>query len=145
MIPQLLGIEAHSGTALNPNTEISPELRAKATRWAGGMSLNSGSEIYEAIHSIPETVWSVYKYTPNGLIIQGLQNSSPQQVETYINSNPQIKQNVKDAITSVWKTITNPIVSTSKLITWLPYMLVAALGIAAVFAFKNPGTVKKFI
>lgn len=132
--------DAKGGIRLTVN--LDPGLQARAERWAGGENLNTGAGILEAIQNIPQDVWNAYKYTPNGLIIQGLQNlNSPSQVETYLNNNPEVKSKIKSALTDLWKGIVNPLKSTSLLITALPYLAIGSLIVLAVFAFKNPGSV----
>ena len=131
----------------NPNAVIEPgSSPAQATRWAGGQ-FTGGPDIWQSIQSIPQNIWSVYQYTPNGLLLKAIKEMQPGQVEGYLNSNPELKNKVTSILKDGWSTIWNPIVSTSKLITWLPYMLVAGLVLFGFYAFKNPGSVslpKKF-
>lgn len=154
----LLGADAHGVTKLNTlgtrATAVKKFLDNVMVRTAGGQYLGDDALTYvvQEMAKLPET--ALQYLTLPGITytvakqIWNTGKQSAQSIAKTINDNPQLKQTVKDLTQKIIKSggdildmVVNPIKSTSMLITWLPYIVIGILAIAAIFAFKNPGSV----
>lgn len=155
--PVLLG-DAKGGTKTTGTPKTSS--RAKAyiktvlVKEAGGQYVgNSGlSEFVKDLYQIPaDVVKDIAQYTTTPGLVYTVYNEgkkTKQQIETRMATDPEFKQNVETVIQKIkttggdiLSTVTDPIVGTSKLIAWLPYIAVGTLVTFAVFAFRNPGSI----
>jgi len=142
-----------TGTPKN-STRASAYVKVIINKEAGGQYIgNSGlTQFVKDLNQIPhDVIKTVAQYTTApGLVYTVYQEGkkTKTQIETRMATDPQFKQDVQSVIDKVKNTggdivdtIVNPIVGTSKLISWLPYIAVGTLATIALFAFKNPGSV----
>lgn len=156
----LLG-DAKSGTNLNPSSggerarAFSSWVKNAQVRTAGGQFIGTSDlvEFVQQVHNMNiDIAKKVLRYTTTpGLIYTIYQagGSTKTQIENRMATDPQFKQDVqsitKKVLTTgsdVWDTIVNPIKGVSTTISLMPWIIIGTLALAAVFAFKNPGSVR---
>lgn len=153
--------DAKGGTNQNPNTA---GVRAQAfknwisntkIRTAGGQFIGSTDlvEFVQEVHKFNyDTVKKyLYPFTTPG-IVQAIYNAgsgTKTQIENRMATDPEFKQKVQDVTKkvlttgeNVLNTVIDPIKGITTTVAWLPYIIVGGLALVAIFAFKNPGSVR---
>lgn len=150
--------EAKGGTKTTTtpkgSTRAQAYLKTLQSKEAGGMYVgNSGlTQFVKDLNQVPrDVVQTIAQYTTTPGLLYTVYNEGVKtktQIETRMQTDPQFKQDVESVVqkikttgSDIFSTVTDPIISTSKLITWLPYMLVGTLAIAAFYVVKNPGSI----
>jgi hypothetical protein len=123
-------------------------------RTAGGTYLGNNDlvEFVQQVHQMNiDVARQVFKYTTTpGLIYSIYQAGSgtKAQIENRMQNDPDFKRDVQNVTkkvlttgSDVWDMVTGPIKGVTTTITWLPYIVIGGLILAAVFAFSNPGSV----
>lgn len=154
-----LGSEAHGVTNTNAAGErasaVTKFVNNTVQRTAGGQYLGTSTlvEVAKDLAKLPQN-YLQYMTVPGitYTVAKGVWDLGKQSGETItqtINENPQIKQKVLDftkkIVTSgkdIVDTVVNPIKGVSTTIAWLPYIVIGGLILLAIFAFKNPDTLK---
>jgi len=124
-------------------------------RTAGGsyVGTNDLVEFVQQVHQMNiDVARQVLKYTTTPGIVYTIYQaggSTKQQIETRMQTDPEFKQKVEQVTKKVlstgediWESILGPLKGISKTISWMPYIIIGALGLAAYFIFTNPGTIR---
>lgn len=109
-------------------------------------------EFVKDVGSVPVDVVTIFtKYATTPGLVYSIYNEGKKtkaQITQRIETDPQFKQDVQNVVEKikttgkdVLDTFVNPIVSTSKLITWAPYIVVGSLFAFLAYAFLNPGSI----
>lgn len=159
----LLG-DAGGAINLNPPKKKTTSTRAAAvqkairekvlSRTAGGTYVGNSSlvEFVKDIGSVPGDLIAEFAHygTTPGIIyeIYSEGKKTKDQITTRMATDPEFKEKVNNVVnkvvttgSDVLDTITGPIVGTSQMLTWMPYIVIAGIGLLALFAFKNPESV----
>jgi len=153
--------DAKGGINLNPNTSgeraqaFKSWIKTAQVRTAGGQFIGNSDlvEFVQEVHKMNiDIAKKVLQYTTTPGLIYTIYNAgsgTKTAIENRMATDPQFKQDVqnitKKVLTTgqnVWDTIVDPIKGVSTTIAWLPYIIVGGLALVAIFAFKNPGSVR---
>jgi hypothetical protein len=135
-------------------TRAKAYLQTILNKEAGGQYIgNTGLvQFVKDINQVPQDVIkTIAQYTTTPGLVYTVYNEgkkTKEQITTRMATDPQFKQDVENVVTKIkttgsdiLSTVTDPIVSTSKLITWLPYIVVGTLATFAFYVVKNPGSI----
>ena len=121
-------------------TRAQAYIKTILTKEAGGQYVgNSGlTQFVKDLNQIPQDVLTtVAQYTTAPGLVYTVYNEgkkTKQQIESRMATDPEFKNTVETVVnkikttgSDILSTVTDPIVSSSKLITWLPYIIVGTL------------------
>lgn len=102
-------------------------------REAGGMVINSNEDLIQALYSVPQSIWEIYRMTPNGLLIENLKTGK----QNWDNLSPAEKDKVRGSLNDMLKSSIGGVFGITKLLQYLPYLLVAGLALGGIYLIKK--------